>query len=537
MPTRLLLGNEALAQGAIDAGLSGAYAYPGTPATEITEYILRTPEAQSGDIACHWTANEKTALEAALGMSYAGKRVIASMKHVGLNVAADPLINAAIAGANGGLLIIVSDDPSMHSSQNEQDSRLYPEIALTPCVEPSDQQEAYAIPSYAFALSERYRVPVLVRLTTRLSHTRATVEVGKKRSQNPMSLPADPERYILLPALAREAYTRLVQCQAEFLRESEQSPFSSFHDAGDHSLGVVTCGIAHAYLMEVTDGACPHPVLKIGQYPIPETLLARLVETCERVLVLEEGFPYVESKLRGVPARSSPPVLGRLSGHLPRTGELTPQAVAKAFGGHRPSSRTSPIPMPRPPALCPGCPHIDTCKALQDVLTSRRGTGRVFSDIGCYTLGALPPYGVIDTCVEMGASIPMAKGASEAGIHPAIALLGDSTFAHSGMTGLLDCVNERADVTVIIVDNLTVAMTGGQRSAVENRLISICRGLGVDPDHVRVIEPHPKNHGQNVAVLEEELVHPGPSVIIARRECVQTARRRSQGGREGGSTT
>ncbi len=534
MTTHLLLGNEALAQGALDAGLSAAYAYPGTPSTEITEFVLRSDQARRGDVVAAWTANEKTALEAALGASYTGGRAMASMKHVGLNVAADPFINAAIAGTHGGLIVNVADDPSMHSSQNEQDSRVYLDLALMPCIEPADQQEAYRAPAYAFDLSERHRTPVMIRLTTRLSHSRGTIAVEAARPRNPFSLPEDRRRYILLPALARKSYARLVERQTEYLRDSEESPFNRLSDGGDRSLGIVACGIAHGYLLDVTGGVCSHPILKLGQYPMPNRLVEQLMASCERVLVLEEGFPYVEAKLRGIPARESPPVHGRLSGHLPRTGELTPRIVADALGLQElPTVAPSSMTAARPPALCPGCPHADTCNVLNALLEERPADGVVFSDIGCYTLAALPPYEAIDTCIEMGSSITMAKGAAEAGLHPSLALIGDSTFTHSGMTGLLDCVNERASVTVIIVDNQTVAMTGGQRSSAEDRLVPLCTGLGVAPEHVRVIEPLPNRHTQNVAVLREEVDHPGPSVIIARRECVQTARRRVQKGQEG----
>jgi indolepyruvate ferredoxin oxidoreductase alpha subunit len=526
MPTRLLLGNEALAQGALDAGLSAAYAYPGTPSTEIAEFILQDPGVACGDVVAHWTVNEKTALEAAIGASYAGQRAMASMKHVGLNVAADPFINSAIAGANGGLIIVVADDPSMHSSQNEQDSRVYLDLALMPCIEPADQQEAYEAPAYAFELSERLKIPILIRLTTRLSHSRGTIETGTARPRNRISLPDDPKRYILLPAIARQSYARLVERQPDFVRESEESPFNRFVDGPDRSLGIIACGIAHGYVLDLIGDEFPHPILKIGQYPIPQKLLQRMMHSCGRVLVLEEGFPYLEAKLRGLPVRSSPVVHGRLTGHLPRVGELTPQAVADALDlGRLPTVEPSSIPTPRPPALCPGCPHADTCNAINDVLADRAEGGTVFSDIGCYTLGALPPFEAIDTCLEMGASITMAKGAAAVGLHPAIALIGDSTFTHSGLTGLLDCVNENADVTLVIVDNLTTAMTGGQPSAADDRLPAICAGLGVDPDHIRVIEPHPRNHAENVGVLKQEMAHAGPSVIIAQRECIQTARR------------
>jgi len=535
MAIRLLLGDEALAQGALDAGISGAYAYPGTPSTEITEYVQRSAPGRAGDVRCRWSANEKTALEAALGMSYAGRRAMASMKHVGLNVAADPLVNAAVSGVHGGLIINVADDPSMHSSQNEQDSRVYTDLALLPCIEPADQQEAYRAAALGLEISERHRVPVLVRLTTRLAHSRAPVEVSdSSRPQRHFSLPDDPERFILLPARARAAYRRLVALQDLLLRESEESPFNSFTDGPDSSLGIVAAGIAHNYLLEVTGGAPEWPVLKIGQYPIPLVLLTRLFERCPRILVLEEGYPYIESKLRGLPARQTPAILGRLSGAVPRTGELSPDVVAAALDlPELPHPPDSPVPSPRPPALCPGCPHADTCRAIVEALAPHRATGRVFSDIGCYTLGALPPYRAIDTCIEMGASITMAKGAADGGLRPAVALIGDSTFTHSGMTGLLDCVTERAPVTVVIVDNLTVAMTGGQPSAARDRLERICAGIGVEPDHIRVVEPHPKRHAEFVAVLAEEIAHDGPSVVIARRECIQTARRRVRGARGG----
>ncbi len=531
MATRLLLGNESLAQGAIDAGLSGAYAYPGTPSTEITAYVLRSHQAAMGDICCAWTANEKTALEAALGMSYGGKRAMASMKHVGLNVAADPFINSAISGCHGGLIINVADDPSMHSSQNEQDSRVYLDLAMMPCVEPADQQEAYNAPAIAFSLSEKYQIPVMIRLTTRLCHSRATVSTGNARKRNDFSLPEDPKRFILLPALARKSYAKLLDRQSDFVRESETSPFTSYFEGPDTSLGIMACGAAYHYVREIVGENCPHPILKIGQYPLPHALIERMMSTCARILVFEDGYPYLEGKLRGLPLRENPVIRGRLSGHVPRTGELDPDHVATALGANTAAPReASTSPAARPPALCPGCPHGDTCKALNAILKSDDAIGKLFSDIGCYTLSALPPYESVDTCVEMGASITMAKGASQAGLHPSVALIGDSTFTHSGMTGLLDCVNENANVTVVIVDNLTIAMTGGQTSSATNRLADICAGLGVDPTHIRIITPLPNNHDENVQVLREEIAHSGPSVVIAVRECIQTARRsRSKG--------
>jgi len=527
MRTRVLLGDEAVAQGAIDAGLSGAYSYPGTPSTEIIEYIQRSEPGRDGRIHCRWSTNEKTALEAALGMSYAGKRAMASMKHVGLNVAADPFINSAIVGANGGLVVVAADDPSMHSSQNEQDSRFYADFALVPCIEPSDQQEAYAAPAAAFDLSERYHVPVLIRLTTRLAHSRAVVTLGETRKPNDLSIPTDRTQYVILPANARGSYQRLVERQPKLAAASGQSPFNRYTDGPDKSLGILACGIAHNYVLEATGGAPSHPVLKVSQYPAPIERIQRLLDACDEVVVVEEGFPLLEQRLRGFP-RNDRAIRGRLDGTLPRTGELSPGLVARALGLPEPHGLSaSKLPVPRPPALCPGCPHADTYRALNEAMTAHP-TGRVFSDIGCYTLGAFPPYEAIDTCVEMGASITMAKGAADAGLSPAVAVIGDSTFTHSGMTGLLDCVSECTPVTILLLDNLTVAMTGGQDSQATTRLESICAGLGVDPGHIRVIVPLPKEHETNARVIAEELAHNGPSIVIARRECVQTARRHAK---------
>ncbi len=522
MTTKLLLGNEALAQGALDAGLSGAYAYPGTPSTEINEYIQRSKQAKEDNVHSRWSTNEKVALEEALGMSYAGKRAMASMKHVGLNVAADPFINAAIAGANGGLLVNVADDPSMHSSQNEQDSRLYTDLAFVPCLEPSDQQEAYDVPWYAFDLSERMKVPVLIRLTTRLSHSRSLVNLKAGLGKNELSPPVDCDQYILLPINARKAYKDLIDRQPRLVEESENSTFNKYRDAPDKTRGIIASGIAYNYVQEVYNGSCPHPLLKISQYPIPLKLIRRLIDECNEIVLFEEGYPFIEGKLRGLLGDRDNTIHGRLDSTLPRTGELNPNIVGQALDLEGTNSFPQPdIVVPRPPALCPGCPHADTYFALNEVMQNHPG-GRVFSDIGCYTLGALAPYNSIDTCIEMGASITMAKGASDAGLRPAVAVIGDSTFTHSGMTGLLDCVSENSPVTIIILDNLTVAMTGGQQSNATNRLASICSGLGVDKEHIKTIIPVPKNHQENVAVIAAQVAYQGTSVVIAKRECVQT---------------
>jgi len=516
----LLLGDEALAQGAIDAGLSGIYAYPGTPSTEITEYVERSKEAREKNVFAHWAVNEKTAMEGAIGMAYAGKRAMVCMKHVGLNVAADPFINSAITGTNGGLIVVAADDPSMHSSQNEQDSRVYGKFALIPILEPVNQQEAYDMIHYGFALSEKYHVPVMLRITTRLAHSRAGVNRIEPVAQNVLKMPEDPKQYVLLPAIARMRYKGLLAMQNSFIDEAAQSTFNSYIDGKDKKLGIITTGIAFNYLLEnFDDRVVPYPVLKIGQYPMPRNLVAKLADSCDEILVLEEGAPMIEELLKGYLGRG-PVVHGRLDGTVPRDGELNPVLVAKALGMKVDEMKNIPeIVAQRPPSLCPGCPHIDSYNAINEALLPYT-KGRVFADIGCYTLGALPPYNAINSCVDMGASVTMAKGASDAGLRPAVAVIGDSTFTHSGMTGLLDAVTDKTPITLFIFDNGTTAMTGGQNSAGTGRLDQICLGLGVEKEHVREMKPLKKNHDDMVNLIKEELEYQGVSVIISKRECI-----------------
>ncbi|MBR5574398.1 MAG: indolepyruvate ferredoxin oxidoreductase [Paludibacteraceae bacterium] len=531
----LLLGDEAIAQGAIDAGLSGVYAYPGTPSTEITEYIQlsekRKGDEAKGKIFCQWATNEKTAMEGALGMSYMGKRALVCMKHVGMNVCADAFMNAAITGVNGGLVVVAADDPSMHSSQNEQDSRFYAKFAMIPCLEPSNQQEAYDMMHYAFDLSESLRTPVLLRVTTRMAHSRAVVEtMDTPREQNALSAPENTNHFILLPAFARKNYAELVEAQADFVQTSEESQYNTYTKGTQPQKAIVTTGIAYNYLMEVIGErreAKGESILKITQYPLPKALIDQMVaDGAEEILVMEEGQPVVEELLRGM-VPSSVAVKGRLTGDLPRMGELTPDCVAQALGGDRllaPGCQIPEIVVGRPPALCQGCGHRDMYAALNEVAAEHENA-KIFGDIGCYTLGALSPFHAIHACVEMGASITMAKGAADAGQFPSFAVIGDSTFTHSGMTGLLDCVNSKANVVVLISDNLTTGMTGGQDSAGTGRLEAICLGLGVEPEHVRVVVPLPKHMEEIKQVLREEVAYNGTSVVIARRECIQTLKR------------
>ena len=522
---KLFLGDEAIAQGAIDAGLSGVYAYPGTPSTEITEFIQLSPLAKERGIHSRWSTNEKTAMEAALGMSFMGKRALVCMKHVGLNVCADPFVNSAMTGVNGGLIVLVADDPSMHSSQDEQDSRFYGKFAMLPTFEPSSQQEAYDMVAAAFDYSEQQKLPVLMRVTTRMAHSRAVVEVkAEARKENDMNYDAEAKNWVLLPANARRRNDHVTAQQAALEEDAVASPYNVYTDAADHSLGIIASGIGYNYVRECfAGGQVPYPLLKISQYPLPKKLVRRMLSECERVLIVEEGQPFVEDIVRGV--AEMPNVMGRLTGELPRTGELNPDVVKKALGmevgeNYAPCEDVA----PRPPALCQGCGHRDVYTALNEVLREYDNP-RVFGDIGCYTLGFLPPYKAIHSCVDMGASITMAKGAADAGQWPAVAIIGDSTFTHSGMTGLLDAINENADITVIISDNLTTGMTGGQDSAGTNKFEAICRGLGLSDEHLHVVVPLPKNMPEITSIMRQEINYHGTSVIIPRRECIQTLQR------------
>ena len=521
---KLLLGDEAIAQGAMDAGLSGVYAYPGTPSTEITEYIQMSPLAKERGIHRLWSTNEKTAMEEALGMSYMGKRALVCMKHVGMNVCADAFVNSGMTGVNGGVVVLAADDPSMHSSQDEQDSRFYGKFAMIPTFEPSSQQEAYDMIQKAFDYSEQQKLPVLMRVTTRMAHSRAVVEcVDVPRQQNDLNYNAVAANWVLLPANARRRNDIVTAQQAELEEDAANSAYNKYMEGTDHSLGIIASGIAYNYVRECYPTDCPYPILKISQYPLPKKLVRRMLNECDKVLIVEEGQPFIEDMVRGV--AESKNIMGRLTGELPRTGELNPDVVKKALGMqigecYAPCEDVA----PRPPALCQGCGHRDVYAALNEVL-KEYDNPRVFGDIGCYTLGFLPPFRAIHSCVDMGASITMAKGASDAGQWPAVAVIGDSTFTHSGMTGLLDAINENADITVIISDNLTTGMTGGQDSAGTNKFEAICRGLGLSEDHLKVVVPLPKNMPEITQIIRDEINYHGTSVIIPRRECMQTLQR------------
>jgi indolepyruvate ferredoxin oxidoreductase, alpha subunit len=528
MKRLLLLGDEAIAQAALDAGLSGMYAYPGTPSTEIMEYIQSSKDAAERNIHREWSSNEKTAIEAALGMSYAGKRSMVAMKHVGLNVAADGFINSAMTGVNGGMIVVSADDPSMHSSQNEQDSRFYAKFAMVPCFEPSNQQEAYEMIFDAFETSEKYKIPVLFRITTRLAHSRASVLLHAVKPEKKLNLPANPIQFVLLPAIARKKYKTLLSTYESIKQDIRISKYNVFKDGRKRDLGIIACGIAYNYLMEnIPETSGDLPVLKISAYPFPKDLIQDITGRCKEVLILEEGAPLIEEALRGI-LDNGIKIYGRLDGTIPRDGELNPAIVAKALG--LPVSYGEDVPSlvkMRPPSFCKGCGHADMFNSLIEAIKPY-GPGRVFSDIGCYTLGALPPYNAINSCVDMGASVTMAVGAADAGLFPSVAVIGDSTFTHSGMTGLLDAVVKNSSITVIISDNSTTGMTGGQQSQATGRLEQICIGIGVAPEHLKIIVPLRKNHEENIHIMKGEFEYSGVSVIIASRECIQTATKRKR---------
>lgn len=503
MSKQLLLGDEAIAQAALDAGLSGVYAYPGTPSTEITEYIQMAPITAERHIHSRWCTNEKTAMEAALGMSFVGKRALVCMKHVGMNVAADCFVNSAMTGVKGGLIVVAADDPSMHSSQNEQDSRFYGDFALIPMYEPSNQQEAYDMAYSGFEFSEKIGEPILMRMVTRLAHSRSGVVRKPQQPQNEMAFSEDPRQFILLPGIARKRYKALLAHQEDFIRASEESPYNQYIDGPNKKLGIIACGIGYNYLMENYPEGCEYPVLKIGQYPLPKKQLRQLVEDCDELLVLEDGQPFVEKQLKGYLGLGIP-VKGRLDGTLSHDGELNPDSVARAVGKeNKVAFAASPIVEMRPPALCEGCGHRDMYITLTEVLRNEYPLHKVFSDIGCYTLGAGAPFHAINSCVDMGASITMAKGAADGGLYPSVAVIGDSTFTHSGMTGLLDCVNAHSDVTIVISDNETTAMTGGQDSAGTGKLEAICEGLGGRSC------PHPRGGAAEEEPRRDETGDPG----------------------------
>ena len=511
--TVIFSGNEALARGAYEAGVKVASAYPGTPSTEIIENLC-TYEG----VYTEWAPNEKVALEVALGASFAGVRALATMKHVGLNVAADPLFTAAYTGVRGGLVIIVADDPDMHSSQNEQDSRNYALAAKVPMLEPADAAEAREFIHIAYRLSEEFDTPVLLRTETRMSHVKGIVTVGDQDA-----LPVKPRiekmpaKFVMLPGNARMRRVELGKRMVR-LKEYASTAAENRIEWGDTTIGFITSGVTSLYVKE----AFPHAsILKLGMvYPLSEKLIRDFAAKVDEVIVVEELDPFIETQVKAMGIQCRGKEL------IPASGELNTTIVRSAVTGEKGNAVFEPVLIPmRPPNLCPGCPHRGIFYAI-----SKLGAF-VTGDIGCYTLAALRPLSAMDTCVCMGAGIGNAHGMSKAlgkeALGKVIAVIGDSTFFHSGITGLINVVFNRGNSTVVILDNRTTGMTGHQPHPSTGKTItgeqtvsidieSLCRAVGVA--HVRTVDPH--NLEESLKVLKEEIERPEPSVIIAKAPCV-----------------
>jgi indolepyruvate ferredoxin oxidoreductase alpha subunit len=515
----LLSGNEAIAQGAREAGVRVAAGYPGTPSTEILEGLVRLDPGRQ--VYVEWATNEKVALDVALGAAMGGARALATMKHVGLNVAADTFMTAAYTGVRAGLVIVSADDPGMHSSQNEQDNRLFARFAGVPLLEPGDSREARDFTVLGFELSERFDVPVLVRTTTRVSHARGMVELGEIRAGATTGFERNRPKFVMLPGYARARHRVALERLAALAAEAERSPLNRV-ELRDRTFGVVTGGITYHYVREVLPEAS---VLKLGfSHPLPLGLVREFAATVERLLVVEELEPFLEDQLRaaGVPAEGK--------AYFPREGELSPDLVRLGFqrAGWLPGGAPAPLAAPptaqRPPVLCPGCSHVTPFLALRQL-------GAVVSgDIGCYTLAATEPLAAMDSCVAMGSSIGMAIGMARSGgaPGPVVAAIGDSTFLHAGLPALADAVHNGTKLTVLILDNGTTAMTGGQGHPAGGRTIrgdaatavdlpGLCRALGVR--FVKVVDPY--DVAQTSLALQQALAAPGVSVVITNRPCVE----------------
>jgi len=533
MSKLFLSGNEAIARGAWEAGVHVATAYPGTPSTEILETIKLYKE-----IYCEWSVNEKVAVEVAQGASMAGARSLAAMKHVGVNVAMDPLSTFSYTGINGGFVVVSADEPGMHSSQNEQDNRYLAKFMLIPLLEPSNSDEAKKMTVLAFEISERFCTPVMLRTTTRVSHSKGLVEAGEREEREVKGFEHDWTKWVVIPANARKRRTLVLKRLKQLEQYSNECPLN-YIDPGqgdDGRIGIITSSITYSYAKDVFPNAS---YLKLGfTNPIPLELVAQFAKTVDQVVVLEELEPFLQDQLLAAGFK----VLGKEV--FPREGELLPGVLLNSLRGaarkklikiaadhaifaaeSRPIE-PSEFDLPRPPTLCPGCPHRGAFYALKKYKPITTG------DIGCYTLGVLPPLSMMDSCICMGASIGNAMGANKAlagtdKIEPIVAVIGDSTFIHSGITGLVDVVYNRGNITVIIMDNAITAMTGGQQHPATGRTIrdepttklvleDLCRSIGVK--RVRVVDPY------DLAALDmaiaEEIEADEPSMIITRRECV-----------------
>jgi indolepyruvate ferredoxin oxidoreductase alpha subunit len=507
---KMMLGNAAFARGAYEAGVTVAAAYPGTPSTEITENIAKYDE-----IYAEWAPNEKVALEVAIGASFAGARALCCMKHVGVNVAADPLFTVSYTGVNG-LVIIVADDPGMHSSQNEQDSRFYARSAHVPMLEPADSNEAKEFVKVAFELSEKYDTPVMVRSNTRLSHSQGLVELGSRTGEMLKPYQKDIAKYVMMPGMARKRHV-VVEQRMNSLKADANELAVNVTEYRDKRIGIVTNGVAYNYVREALPEAS---TLKLGLvHPIPEKLIRDFAAQVETLYVVEELEPFFEDQIKAMGIK----VIGKELFSL--QGEYSVNLIAEKIGGTK-KDICNPGDLPqRPPVMCPGCPHRAVFYALKKLGITATG------DIGCYTLGALPPLQGIDACVCMGASIGMAMGMEKARgkdfARKLVAVIGDSTFFHSGITGLVDMVYNGATSTVIILDNSTTGMTGHQDHPSTGKTVkgdiayavdipALVKAVGVK--HVRVVDPF--NLKELTTILKEETSREELSVIITKRPCV-----------------
>lgn len=515
----LLLGNEAIARGAYEAGVKVATAYPGTPSTEITECI-----AKHDDIYAEWSPNEKVALEVAIGSAIGGGRAIVSMKHVGLNVAADPLFTVAYTGINAGLVIVVADDPGMHSSQNEQNTRYYGKAANIPILEPSDSQEAKDFVILAFDISEEYDTPVIIRMTTRVSHSQSIVEICKPQGQKLKEYKKDISKYVMMPAMAKARHI-IVEDRMNRLVDDSNNMSINEVETNDRSVGIITSGISYQYVKEVLPNAS---ILKLGMvYPFPDRLIREFASTVDRLYVVEELEPFIEEHVKSMGIETASDNLFSIQ------GELSGNTIYSKITGKQPNVKSAANVPGRPPVLCPGCPHRGVYYMIKKLRLHAAG------DIGCYTLGALPPLEGIDTCICMGASIGMVHGIEKArgrdDTKSWIGVIGDSTFIHSGITGLIDIVYNKGISTVAILDNSTTGMTGhqdhpatgktikGEPAPVLN-LVELISAIGIE--HIEVVDPYDITKVETV--LKKEVERDEPSVIIFSRPCALLTKEKSR---------
>lgn len=511
MSKKLLIGNEAVARGLYEGGLRVASSYPGTPSTEITECI-----AKYDDVYSEWAPNEKVAMEVAVGSSIAGARSFCAMKHVGLNVAADPLFTASYTGVNAGMVIAVADDPGMHSSQNEQDSRHYAKAAKMLMLEPSDSEECLEYAKAAYELSEKFDTPVILRLTTRVAHSRSIVNIGERNDIGVKEYVKNPGKYVMMPAMAKK---RHIVVEDRMVAEREWAETASINtvEYNDKKIGVISSGICYQYAKEALGDRVSY--LKLGCVnPLPIELIKNFAANCDKVYVLEELDPFIEEHCKQIGID----VIGKDAFTL--QGEYSQNLIAKVIFGETKPTMKADIDIPaRPPVLCAGCPHRGLYYALKKLKLTVSG------DIGCYTLGALPPIVMMDTCVCMGASVSALHGrnkADENNCKNSVAVIGDSTFIHSGITGLIDIAYNQSNSTVIILDNSITGMTGHQDNPTTGKTIKgdpttavslelLAKAVGID--RVRVVDPY--NLKECEDVIREEVAADEPSVVISRRPC------------------